>query len=304
MFHRASHAARMHSRNQDPNPADPSPSGESFRGGRRLPQALGFRRLCQVARAAMLLGAALVALVATRPLRAESAGAGPRDPVNSVKTPSTTPGHRILFIGNSLTYWNDGLYTHLQKLAASAEAPVALETDKSVKGGATLKVQWERPEPRALIARGPWTEVLLQEDLPEINVSYFREHARNFVGEIRKAKARPILLMTWAYARLNWIDNEQIALVHRTLARELGVEVAPVAVAWQRVLRERPGLDLFATDREHPSLAGTYLQTCVVYATVMRASPVSLGYVPAGIPPEDALFLRRVAWETVRDWTP
>lgn len=167
-----------------------------------------------------------------------------------------------------------------------------------------MKVHWERPEPRAVIAREPWTEVVVQEDLPEINLSYFREHARNFVAEICKAKARPILLMTWAYARLDWIDNEQIAQAHRTLAQELGVEVAPVAVAWQRVLRERPQPDLFAPDREHPSLRGTYLQSCVVYATVMRANPVPLRYVPEGLSEPDALFLRQVAWETVRDWKP
>lgn len=250
-----------------------------------------------VARVPMLL----VTLVGLLSLHAESPGA---PPVHPVKAPSNPPAHRILFIGNSLTYWNDGLYSHLRKLAASAEAPVAVETDKSVQGGATLKVHWERPEPRALIARGPWTEVLIQEDLPEINVSYFREHARKFVAEIRKAKARPILLMTWAYERLDWIDNAHIARAHQDLARELGVEVAPVAVAWQRVLRERPALNLFAPDREHPSLAGTYLQTCVVYAAVTRNSPVPLRYAPAGIPPEDALFLRQIAWETVRDWTP
>ena len=216
-------------------------------------------------------------------------------PVNTSPTRST---HQILFIGNSLTFWNNGIYSHLEKLAASADAPVALGTGKSVKGGATLKVQWERAEPRALIAQGHWTEVVLQEDLPEINLSYFREHARHFVEEIRKTKARPILLMTWAYARLDWIDNEQIAQGHRNLGRELGVEVAPVAVAWQRVLRERPDLDLFAPDREHPSIHGTYLETCVVYATLMRTSPMPLRYVAPGISDSDASYLRRVAWET------
>lgn len=224
--------------------------------------------------------------------------------VNSEKPSPSHTHHRILFIGNSLTYRNNGIYFHLEKLAASADMPVPLETAKCVQGGATLKVHWERPEPRAMVASGGWTEIVVQEDLPEINVSYFREYARRFVEEIRKTKARPILLMTWAYARLDWINNDQIVEAHRTLGRELGVEIAPVALAWQTVLRERPDIYLFAEDREHPSLSGTYLETCVVYATLMRSSPVSLRYVPEGIPPEDAAFLRRVAWETVQHWTP
>lgn len=232
--------------------------------------------------------------------------AAPPDGVREASStpPTVTAPRRILFIGNSLTYWHDGVYSHLEKLAASGGPREPLETAKCVKGGATLKVQWERPEPRAMIAQGGWTDVVVQEDLPEINVSYFREHARHFVSEIRKAKARPVLLMTWAYARLDWIDNDQIAEAHRILARELGVEVAPVAMAWKKVLHDRPSLELFAPDREHPSLSGTYLETCVVYAALMRRSPESLGYVPAGIAPADAAYLRQVAWETMQQWTP
>ena len=219
-------------------------------------------------------------------------------------TASSATPRRILFVGNSLTYWNDGIDRQVEKLAASARNPERLETRRSVKGGATLKVLWEIGEPRSMIGRGNWSEVVLQEDLPEINVSYFREHARKFVEEVRKAMGRPILLMTWGYARLDWIDNDGIAEAHRAVARELGVEVAPVAVAWKRVLHDRPGLALFAPDREHPSLAGTYLEACVVYATINRSSPEPLGHVPQGISAEDALFLRKVAWETVRDWRP
>ena len=69
-------------------------------------------------------------------------------------------------------------------------------------------------------------------------------------------------------------------------------------------LAERPDLDLFAPDREHPSIHGTYLETCVVYATVMRSSPVPLRYVAPGISESDASYLRRVAWETFQAWTP
>ena len=65
-----------------------------------------------------------------------------------------------------------------------------------------------------------------------------------------------------------------------------------------------PALNLFAPDGEHPRLAGTCLQTCVVVAAVTRNSPVPLRHVPAGISPEDAIFLRQISWETVRDWTP
>ena len=100
---------------------------------------------------------------------------------------SAAAPRKILFIGNSLTYFRDGIYYHLERLSASANPPVVIQTGKSVQGGATLKTLWERAEPRELIGKGAFDVVVLQEDIPEIDVASFREYARRFVGEIRKA---------------------------------------------------------------------------------------------------------------------
>jgi alpha-galactosidase len=156
---------------------------------------------------------------------------------------AAAPPRKVLFLGNSLTYRQNGIYFHLEKLAASALPARIVQTEKAVQGGATLKTLWDKPEPRDLIARGAFDVVVLQEDLPEINVSYFREYARKFVAEIRKAKSRPILLMAWSYPRLGWISTEEIATAHRDLAKELEVEVAPVGLAWQRSLKPTPDRD-------------------------------------------------------------
>src|SRR6186713_2685066 len=77
------------------------------------------------------------------------------------------PPRRILFIGNSLTYANDGIFTHLQRMTASATPPMEITADKAVVGGQYFKTLWEQfPEPRRAIARG-YDVVVLQEDLPE-----------------------------------------------------------------------------------------------------------------------------------------
>jgi hypothetical protein len=210
-----------------------------------------------------------------------------------------SPPRSILFIGNSLTYANDGIYTHLQKMAASAAQPIEITPDKAVVGGQYFKSLWEKfPEPRRAIARG-FDVVVLQEDLPETTVADFKKYAPLFVADIRKTGARPVLLMAWAYKRLGWISASEIAQVHREVGKELGVDVAPVGLAWEHVLKERPDVNLFARDLEHPSIYGTYLETLVVYATVFRRSPVDTKYLPPGVSPEAGAFLRRVAWETV-----
>ena len=212
------------------------------------------------------------------------------------------PPRTILFIGNSLTYSQGGIYSHLEKMAGGVTPPLTIQTDEAVFGGQYFKTLWERyPEPRQAIARG-YDAVVLQEDLPETTVADFREYARRFVADIRKTSGRPILLMAWGYQRLGWISTQQIADAHRAAADELKVEVAPVGLAWERVSRERPDLDLFVRDREHPSIYGTYLASAVVHATLFGANPVDSSYVPPGMSSTDATALRRAAWDTVRDY--
>jgi hypothetical protein len=63
-------------------------------------------------------------------------------------------------------------------------------------------------------------------------------------------------------------------------------------------MKERPDLNLFLEDLEHPNIHGTYLAAAVVYATVFRRNPADLRYVPTGITPEAGAFLRKIAWET------
>jgi hypothetical protein len=217
------------------------------------------------------------------------------------QSPVSTP-HKVLFIGDSFTYAAGGIYTHFEKLAAAATPPLVVSTDKAVAGGAYLKRLWEMQEPVRLINTGAFDVVVLQDDIPETNPDYFRQYARMFVDEVRKNKGRPVLFMAWAYQRLGWISMQQIADAHRNLAKELNVDVAPVGLAWQQASKQRPDLDMYAADREHPSIFGMYLATCVVFATVYGKNPAGFNYVPSGISPEQARFLQMIAWQTVQDY--
>src|SRR5262249_21375472 len=214
---------------------------------------------------------------------------------------STAP-RKVLFVGDSFTYAQGGIYTHFEKLAAAATPPLTVTTDKAVAGGAFLKRLWELQEPVKAIDSGAFDVVVLQDDIPETNVDYFRQYARMFVEEVRKNKARPVLFMAWAYQRLGWISMDEIAKAHRNLGKELNVDVAPVGLAWQQASKQRPNLDMYASDREHPSIYGTYLATCVIYPTIYGKDPSGLNYVAPEMSSEKTGFLQRVAWQTVQDY--
>ncbi|HTE97141.1 MAG TPA: hypothetical protein VK621_00645, partial [Bradyrhizobium sp.] len=77
--------------------------------------------------------------------------------------------------------------------------------------------------------------------------------------------------------------------------------VIPAGLAFARAVGKQPELNLYAPDKRHPSLAGTYLAACTVFAVLTGRSPVGNSYL-AGIDAPTAQFLQTVAWETVQDY--
>ena len=180
-----------------------------------------------------------------------------------------------------------------------------LEADRATQGGATLKILHGKPWVHDRIRAGGYAAVILQEDIPELtehSVAPFFEYGRRFDREIREAGGQAVLFMAWPYARLNWVSLAQIAQAHRDLGKELGVPVAPVGLAFERALKQRPDLPILGRDREHETIPGTYLAASVIYATLFGESPQGFKYCPAGVSAEAAAFLQRVAWETVQAW--
>ena len=68
-----------------------------------------------------------------------------------------------------------------------------------------------------------------------------------------------------------------------------------------RAIARQPELNLYVADKHRPSLAGTCLASCVVFAALTGRSPVGNRYL-AGIDPPTATFLQTVAWETVQGY--
>jgi len=85
-----------------------------------------------------------------------------------------------------------------------------------------------------------------------------------------------------------------------TMAEQNGSTVAPVGLAWKQAMDNDPDslINLYSTDNSHPSIAGTYLTACVMYATIFQKSPLGSGYF-AGLSESDARFLQQMAEDVV-----
>ena len=77
--------------------------------------------------------------------------------------------------------------------------------------------------------------------------------------------------------------------------------VVPAKPRGRKSIERRPELNLYAADKRHPSMAGTYLAAATLYAALLKRSPVGLKY-GAGLDDATAKHLQTVAWDTVRDY--
>ncbi|NCG56543.1 MAG: hypothetical protein GWP35_06525 [Proteobacteria bacterium] len=222
--------------------------------------------------------------------------------------PETAAVVKVLFVGNSFTFWNGGLDRHLKILSDSMTPPLGYQTESVVKGGASLEVMWNRTKAVEKINKGNYDIVILQEDIPETTVVSFKEYSNKFIELVRKSGARPILFMAWDYERLNWISMQEIIEAHLEVSKSLKVEVAPVGLAWSLSKKRQPALNMYAKDAEHPSVPGMYLSLIVIEATISGKDPRSRA--PKKLPiknletlnSEGRKFLRNIAKESILQW--
>lgn len=217
--------------------------------------------------------------------------------------PTNKEFRKVLFIGNSYTFFND-LDVVLKNLAASARPRVKLLTARLAKGSATLESHYADPEVKALISRMKWDVVVLQEQSmrPVQNPTAFFEYARKMGAVVKERGARPAFFMTWA--RKHKPDmTKPLAQAYTRAGRQVGALVAPVGLAWAASLTANPEINLYCEDQSHPSVHGTYLAACVFYAVLTGQSPVGLSNAGlAGITAEQAKVLQQTAWKTVQSY--
>jgi type II secretory pathway pseudopilin PulG len=257
--------------------------------------------------------AVLVSLTAVAVFRVLGKGQSAADQVNwrSARLQGTTI-HRttpinVLFLGNSYTMANN-LPQLIADLAAAAGNNPALTYDTHLVGGATLQSLWKDGTSVEKIRQGGWDFVVLQEQSmrPIQDEGDMDIYARLFCTEIRAVSAIPLFFMTWARQAAP-ATQPLLTNAYLRIAKEQHAEVAPVGMAWQSSLQQRPQLTLHAADGSHPNGTGSYLAACVFYASIYDKSPQGLpSSLDTGqgttvtLAPADAAFLQGVAWQTVQ----
>lgn len=209
---------------------------------------------------------------------------------------------KVLFIGNSFTYYNNSLHNHYRRLTFAA----GLFTPENSRARIVTISGGQLPEHEGgfehVVKGDDWDVVVMQGHslgpISEPTAEPFRRTARKFARIARSLDVRPVFFMTWAYTGQPEM-TDRLDRAYTDIGKELDAQVVPVGLAFARVTEERPDIPLRTRDARHPSLAGTYLAACSFFAALYGQSPEGLDY-DAGLGEETAGYLQRIAWETVQ----
>jgi thiol-disulfide isomerase/thioredoxin len=270
-----------------------------------------------------LLTRSLQGLLAAATLALGLAAAGPAAAQNTkpaVRELGIENLTSAIFIGNSFFYYNNSLHGHLGSLLASATPKQALRAVSITISASSFS--WHdvdsyfRPNAVSSYSFTPDNKIVMNKfdrlfdaaimmDCSQCPTNpafapQFHEYAKKHADTVRKHGARPVFFMSWAYADAPEM-TAQLAEAYTQAGNANGALVIPAGLAFARSVGQRPQLNLYAADKRHPSMLGTYLAAVTTYATLYRKSPIGLPYT-AGIDEPTARFLQGVAWETVSDY--
>jgi hypothetical protein len=255
---------------------------------------------------AALLALSIPAFAQTRPA-VQSAG--------DVKT--------LLYVGNSFFYFNDSMHSIVLRLVGAGDAanrPKYRSTSVTISGSG---LNWHDLEaylrPGGGMASYSFTadnkvvfnkfdkpfDAVLMNDCSQCPVhpqlkDLFHEQAKKQSDIARKYGAAPMLFMTWAYQDAPEM-TAQLAEEYTKAGNANGALVVPAGLAFAKAIARDPKVNLYNADKRHPSLAGSYLAACVIYAAVHGKNPVGNSH-KGGLDAKTADFLQQVAADTVKEY--
>jgi hypothetical protein len=213
------------------------------------------------------LSAGLLALAAS--LAPVAQAQAPASPPAQAALPGVQKPLRVLFIGNSLTFWTD-----IPKRVAAVAAATGRKTQIESVAFPSYSLEDHWRDGRALEAiRKGWDVVVLQQGTSahDEGRQELIDWSRRFAKPIRDAGAKPAMYQVWPLADR---PKEFPAVIesYRQAAKAIDAVLIPAGEAWLRALNKEPRLKLYA-DGIHPSSFGSDIASLTIYLSLFPAGP-------------------------------
>lgn len=188
---------------------------------------------------------------------------------------STDPGgeppipnaRRILFIGNSFTYYN--ALPELVKELAWKVGTRDLHIESVTMPGVSLEDHWLEGRARRKLADTTWDLVIMQQgpsSQPD-GRALLLEYAHRFNTEIRAAGGRPAFYMVWPDISRPG-DFDGVSANYRAAADSTDGMLFPGGEAWRAVWRRDPRIELYSKDGLHPTPLGSYVVALTIVGQI------------------------------------
>ena len=241
-------------------------------------------------------------------------------PEDVILVPTLPEKVKVLSLNNSLIHYNDQAAMFNDIAAAMGKDA---QWTKHTLLGKSLNTHWEEgdglaadgnPSAKMLIRTEAWSHIILQEQsaLPRTDVETFLASVKRWVEYIREYCPNPnaiiIIPMNWAYSGdwTNFTDfNNKFYTNYQRVARETGVTVCPVGVAYQNVYNEKgaDGIAPWFQDDRHPTDMSTYMAACMEYGLIFGEDPATISYHPSSVSDADATAMRGYASQALLGFT-
>ena len=165
---------------------------------------------------------------------------------------------RVLFIGNSHTYFNDMplLFSHMYRQLRDDDISVSM----IAYSGRTLR--WHIDEyftlRFALMNNGYDYAVIQQYAHPFPQVEETESSMADIISLIRECNVKPVIFMSWAEKAKPYM-TKIMSDTYRDLAKIHRCPVVPVGEIFADLNDKHPDIDLYFRDGEHASPYGDYL---------------------------------------------
>ena len=233
--------------------------------------------------------------------------------VNSLinKTPE-----RVLYIGNSYLYYNDSLHNHVRRMFEEIY-PNEIDTSNYKSVTISGSRSWHHNidymlNHKNIGADEPFQLVIFQGGSGETNSKaerkIFSNEVEKIVNKIHTSGAEAALYMIHAYVEPHDQANPNMIEDIRNMYIDAGIKnnalVIPVGIAFENAYKIKPNIKLHKSfDGSHPSMLGTYLASCVVFASITQKTPKGLHYNYFNkISDADKNFLQDIAHMTVESF--
>ncbi|MBQ3125571.1 MAG: SGNH/GDSL hydrolase family protein [Clostridia bacterium] len=172
---------------------------------------------------------------------------------------------KILFIGNSHTYYNE-----LPRMVRDLFAAVGRRVDvvMETEGGKGIIYHCERKDALFNIRHGGYDVIVLQDKATHFSAEEFMQGMDTIAEKgLSQTDARRVLYMPWANQGKPE-EQSPMTAAYLAAAAKHHCTLAPVGEIWPSLLANHPDLELYRPDGNHATPLGSYLAATTLFYTI------------------------------------